>query len=66
MVTVNGEKIKEERERRQLTRAELARELNVRRQAVYAWERGEVKTISTIGRIAEFFKLPPEYFFISE
>ncbi len=58
-----GEKIAKLRREKNLTQAELGRQLNVTYQAVSKWERGEsYPDFETIVRMAKIFRVKVEYF----
>ena len=59
-----GEQIKELREKNNVSQERLAEALQVSRQTVSSWERGEkFPTKKNIERLAAFFKIPENYFF---
>jgi transcriptional regulator with XRE-family HTH domain len=55
---VNGEKIKFIRESRSLTKEAFAAKAKVSRQAIEAWERGNVGSFRTLAKIAELLEVP--------
>ena len=55
---VDGAKIKLIRESRSLTKEAFAEKAQVSRQAIEAWERGNVGTFRTLAKIAELLDVP--------
>ncbi len=60
MIQIDGEKIKQIRESRDLSQSELADKIGVTRQAIDLWERGGVKTFKTLERVAAALGVLPE------
>ena len=60
---IMGQRIKQKREERNMSRESLAFELNVSRQTVYKWENGEVKNIDRdyIAKMAQIFHCEPDW-----
>ena len=60
---IMGQRIKQKREERNMSRESLAFELNVSRQTVYKWENGEVKNIyrDYIAKMAQIFHCEPDW-----
>lgn len=57
VMNINGEQIKEARERLHMTQAELAEELGVSLRTVGSWERGESVPRSRMGAIREVLRM---------
>lgn len=55
---VDGAKIKLIRESRSLTKEAFAEKAQVSRQAIEAWERGNVGSFRTLAKIAELLDVP--------
>ena len=55
---VDGNKIKLIRESRSLTKEAFAEKAQVSRQAIEAWERGNVGSFRTLAKIAELLDVP--------
>lgn len=58
VMKVDGAKIKLIRESRSLTKKAFAEKAKVSRQAIEAWEQGNVKSFSTLAKIAELLDVP--------
>ena len=55
---VDGAKIKLIRESQSLSKEAFAETAGVTRQAVEAWERGDVRSFKTLAKIADLLKVP--------
>ena len=58
---VNGDKIKLIRESKSLTKEGFAEKAGVSRQAIEAWERGDVGSFRTLAKIAELLDVPEKF-----
>lgn len=56
-----GSRLTEQREQHGLSKAQLARDLDCSRQAIIAYEHGQVPSMPVLGRMAELFEVSVDY-----